>query len=63
MFHSFRRGSMPYIPIVTNVIGIGNLAVNIFSFFPDYALVYLPNIIIMLKMVGENTISEDLIEF
>lgn len=54
---------MPYIPIVTNVISIGNLAVDIFSFFPDYALVYLPNIIIMLKMVGENTISEDLIEF
>lgn len=38
MFHSFRRVSMPYIPIVTNVIGIGNLAVDIFFFFSGLCL-------------------------
>ena len=38
LFHVFRNISMPYIPIVTNVIGIGNIAVDIFIFLSGLCL-------------------------
>lgn len=38
LFHIFRRIGMPYIPIITNVIGIGNMAVDIFFFFSGLCL-------------------------
>ena len=38
LFHSFRRIGMPYIPILTNIIGIGNMGVDIFFFFSGLCL-------------------------
>lgn len=38
VFHVFRRISMPYIPVLTNIICIGNLAVDIFFFFSGLCL-------------------------
>ena len=38
MFHTFRRIGMPYIPVVTNVIAVGNMAVDIFFFFSGLCL-------------------------
>ena len=38
LFHIFRRISMPYIPVVTNIVGIGNMAVDVFFFFSGLCL-------------------------
>ena len=38
LFHVFRRISMPYIPVVTNVIGLGNMGVDIFLFLSGVCL-------------------------
>lgn len=38
LFHTFRRISMPYIPVVTNIVGIGNMAVDVFFFFSGLCL-------------------------
>lgn len=38
LFHTFRRIGMPYIPAITNVVGIGNLAVDVFVFFSGLCL-------------------------
>ena len=38
LFHTFRRISMPYIPVITNIIGIGNMAVDIFFFLSGVCL-------------------------
>ena len=38
LFHVFRRISMPYIPVVTNIVGIGNMAVDVFFFLSGLSL-------------------------
>ena len=38
LFHLFRRIGMPYIPVITNIVGIGNMAVDIFFFFSGLCL-------------------------
>ena len=38
LFHIFRRIGMPYIPIVTNIVGIGNIGVDIFVFLSGLCL-------------------------
>lgn len=38
VFHTYRRISMPYIPVLTNVIGIGNMSVDVFFFFSGLCL-------------------------
>jgi peptidoglycan/LPS O-acetylase OafA/YrhL len=38
LFHTFRRISMPYIPIAINIVSIGNLAVDVFFFFSGLCL-------------------------
>lgn len=38
VFHTFRRIGMPYIPIITNIVGIGNMAVDVFFFFSGLCL-------------------------
>ncbi len=38
LFHTFRRVSMPYIPVITNIVGIGNMAVDVFFFFSGLCL-------------------------
>ena len=38
LFHTFRRIGMPYIPVITNIIGIGNMAVDVFFFFSGFCL-------------------------
>lgn len=38
LFHTFRRISMLYIPVVTNIVGIGNMAVDVFFFFSGLCL-------------------------
>lgn len=38
VFHTYRRISMPYIPIITNVISIGNMSVDVFFFFSGVCL-------------------------
>ena len=38
LFHVFRRISMPYIPVLTNIIGIGNLGVDVFFFLSGLCL-------------------------
>ena len=38
LFHTFRKISMPYIPVVTNIVGIGNSAVDIFFFLSGVCL-------------------------
>lgn len=38
IFHTYRRISMPYIPVLTNVIGIGNMSVDVFIFFSGLCL-------------------------
>ena len=37
-FHIFRHISMPYIPVVTNIIAVGNFAVDIFFFLSGVCL-------------------------
>ncbi len=37
-FHVYKRISMPYIPIITNIIGIGNMGVDIFVFLSGVCL-------------------------
>lgn len=38
LFHVFRHISMPYLPVVTNIIGIGNMAVDVFFFYSGLCL-------------------------
>ncbi len=38
LFHVFRRIGMPYIPVVTNIVGIGNMAVDVFFFYSGLCL-------------------------
>ena len=38
LFHTFRRIGMPYIPVLTNIVGIGNMAVDVFFFFSGLCL-------------------------
>lgn len=38
LFHVFRRISMPYFPVITNIISDGNMAVDIFLFFSGLCL-------------------------
>ena len=38
LFHIFRKISMPYIPVVTNIVGIGNAAVDVFFFLSGICL-------------------------
>lgn len=38
LFHTFRRIGMPYIPVVTNIVGIGNFGVDVFFFFSGLCL-------------------------
>ncbi|MBR3636489.1 MAG: acyltransferase [Lachnospiraceae bacterium] len=38
LFHTFRRIGMPYIPVVTNIVGVGNISVDIFFFFSGLCL-------------------------
>ena len=38
LFHVFRKIGMPYLPVLTNVISIGNAAVDIFLFFSGASL-------------------------
>lgn len=38
LFHTFRRISMPYIPVVTNFVCLGNMAVDVFLFFSGLCL-------------------------
>lgn len=38
LFHVFRRIGMPYIPVLTNIAGIGNMAVDVFFFFSGLCL-------------------------
>lgn len=38
LFHVFRKIGMPYIPVITNVVGIGNMAVDVFFFFSGICL-------------------------
>ncbi len=38
LFHVYRKVSMPYIPVITNIIGIGNMAVDVFFFFSGLCL-------------------------
>lgn len=38
VFHIYRKISMPYIPIVTNIVGIGNMSVDVFFFFSGLCL-------------------------
>lgn len=38
LFHTFRRIGMPYIPVITNIVGIGNMAVDVFFFFSGLCL-------------------------
>lgn len=38
LFHVFRSISMPYIPVLTNIIGLGNMAVDVFVFFSGLCL-------------------------
>lgn len=38
LFHIFRRIGMPYIPVITNTIAIGNMAVDVFFFFSGLCL-------------------------
>ena len=37
-FHTFRRISMPCIPVITNIVSIGNMAVDVFFFFSGLCL-------------------------
>ena len=38
LFHTFRKISMPFIPGVTNIIGIGNMAVDVFMLYSGICL-------------------------
>ena len=38
LFHVFRRISMPYIPVITNIVSIGNMAVDVFFFLSGLCL-------------------------
>ena len=38
VFHTYRKISMPYIPIVTNIVAIGNMSVDVFFFFSGLCL-------------------------
>ncbi|MBR0156171.1 MAG: acyltransferase [Clostridia bacterium] len=38
LFHTQRRIPTPYIPVISNIIGIGNIAVDIFFFFSGLCL-------------------------
>ena len=38
LFHTFRKISMPFIPVLTNVVGIGNMAVDVFMLYSGICL-------------------------
>lgn len=38
LFHVYRKIGMPYIPVITNFVGIGNMAVDVFVFFSGLCL-------------------------
>lgn len=38
LFHTFRKIGMPYIPVVTNFVSLGNMAVDIFLFLSGISL-------------------------
>lgn len=38
IFHLYRRILMPYIPVITNIVALGNMAVDIFLFFSGLSL-------------------------
>lgn len=38
LFHTFRRISMPHIPVLINIVSIGNMAVDVFFFFSGFCL-------------------------
>ena len=38
VFHLYRRISMPFIPVITNIVSLGNMAVDIFLFFSGVSL-------------------------
>lgn len=38
LFHVYRRISMPYIPVLTNILGLGNMGVDVFMFISGVCL-------------------------
>lgn len=38
LFHTFRRISMPFVPVITNLISIGNFVVDVFMFYSGVCL-------------------------